>query len=81
MEKNMIAQYANGFSVLASGDTEEVILAFSQNQPVFDEEDRSFKDTSAREVATIIMPLRMGEQLKDILEQIITKEKEKNEGK
>lgn len=67
--KENLTYYANGFSLTTSYESGEMIVAFTQNQPVFDASKTEFVQTDPREVATIIVPFGLGVKLGEILKQ------------
>lgn len=72
-----MAQYANGFSIVASKESGEFIISFTQNQPEFNPESGALDKPASREVATIVMQFALGEQLKESIADVIKKEQEK----
>ncbi len=72
-DKNVV-QYANGFSITASKESGEMLIAFTQNQPVFDEKEEQFKPSEARKVCSIILPYNLGIQMGEIINSAVTQE-------
>ena len=67
--KDNLIHYANGFSMTSNADAGEMIISFTQNQPIFDAVKGEFVESAPREVATIIIPFALGAKLGEILEQ------------
>ncbi len=57
-----MAQYANGFSVLANKESGECIIVFVQNQPELNLETGKFDTLSTEAVATLILPFELGKR-------------------
>lgn len=74
-----MAQYANGFSVLANKESGECIIAFVQNQPELNLETGKFDTPATEVVATVIFPFELGKELAKGIEDVIVREEEKEE--
>lgn len=75
--RRKMAQYSNGFSILASKETGEIIITFLQNQPSFNPESGKLDLPSTQEIVTVVMPFALGEKLKESIEEVVAKELEK----
>lgn len=64
-----LTYYANGVSVTANAESGEMLISFTQNQPVFDVSKAEFVQAEPREVTTIIVPYELGVKLGEILKQ------------
>lgn len=72
-----MAQYANGFSIIASKETGEFIIAFTQNQPEFNPESGKMDKPTSKEIATIILPFELSKMLNEHIGEVIRTEEEK----
>ena len=72
-----MAQYANGFAIIANKETGELVITFVQDQPKFNPESGGFDQVNNNEVATMIMPLGLGIELAKHIEKVAEQEKNK----
>lgn len=72
-----MAQYANGFSIIASKEAGEFIVTFTQNQPDFNPESGAIDKLVLKEVVTLILPFSLGKELAEHIEEVAEKEEKK----
>ncbi|CDA90808.1 unknown [Firmicutes bacterium CAG:238] len=69
MNETNLTKYANGFTITVNKEAGEMLIAFTQNQPIYDANERDFKAAPAREVCSIVLPYGIGIQLGTIIEE------------
>lgn len=74
-----MAQYANGFSILANKESGECIIAFVQNQPELNLETGKIDKPATEVVATVILPFELGKELANGIEDVVVSEETKEE--
>jgi len=68
MEKKVIP-YANGCSLAVNSDKTEAVITFFQSQPGFNQETIQLDIHGAVEVASIVIPFNLLEQVQSLIEQ------------
>lgn len=63
-------QYANSFSCAISGQKDEVIICFEQNQPIVDE-DGNITGVNKDSLTSIVMTMESARHLMSIIESLL----------
>ena len=73
-QEKKLMQYANGFSITVNKESGEFLIAFTQNQPIFNAKESKFESNGAKQVCSVILPYNLGVQLGEIINQAIDKQ-------